>query len=118
MPAYEMRISDWSSYVCSSDLFACRLSTPAAMRRLLYAALIFALLGPMPGTVMRFPEADLTQSVAARLIAFAPSASGMLRFVRGWHLVSPHSRFGGFSTLARTKTEAGDWESTRLTSSP
>src|SRR3546814_19761501 len=77
------------------------------MRRLLYAALIFALLGPMPGTVMRFPEADLTQSVAARPIAFAPSASGMLRFVRGWHLVSPHRRFGGFSPLARTRTEAG-----------
>src|SRR3546814_21199789 len=77
------------------------------MRRILYAALSFARLGPMPGTVMRFPEADLTQSVAARPIAFAPSASGMLRFVRGWHLVCPHSRFGGFSTLARTRTEAG-----------
>ncbi len=25
-----------------------------------------------------------------------------MRFVRGWHLVSPHSRFGGFSALART----------------
>src|SRR3546814_1214731 len=26
--AYEMRISDWSSDVCSSDLIACRTATP------------------------------------------------------------------------------------------
>ncbi|QCB53369.1 esterase-like activity of phytase family protein [Sphingopyxis sp. PAMC25046] len=74
------------------------------MRRLLTAALIFAALGPMPGTVMRAPEPDLTESAAARPLAFAPEAAGTLRFVRGWHLVSPHSRFGGFSALAR---EAG-----------
>src|SRR3546814_11524010 len=72
------------------------------MRRLLTAALIFAALGPMPGTVMRFPEADLTESAAARPIAFVPSTSGMVRFVRGWPLVSPHRRFGGFSPIART----------------
>jgi hypothetical protein len=75
------------------------------MRRLLTAALIFAALGPMPGTVMRFPEVDLTESAAARPIAFAPKEEGALRFVRGWHLVSPHSRFGGFSALARTGTD-------------
>ena len=56
---------------------------------------------------MRFAKVDLTESVAARPVALAPGTSGMVRFVRGWHLVSPHSRFGGFSTLARTRTEAG-----------
>lgn len=72
------------------------------MRRLLYAALIFAALGPMPGTVQRFTEIDLTQSAAAQPIAFAPEKEGAVRFLRGWHLVSPHSRFGGFSAIART----------------
>ena len=71
------------------------------MRRLLLAALIFVALGPMPGAVMRFPETNLTQSAAARPLRFAPEEGGMMRFVRGWHLVSPHSRFGGFSALAR-----------------
>ena len=72
------------------------------MRRLLFAALIFLALGPVPGAVMRFPETDLTQAAAARPIAFAPVQEGRMRFVRGWHLVSPHSRFGGFSAIART----------------
>jgi hypothetical protein len=70
------------------------------MRRPLLAALIFLTLGPVPGTAMRFPVNDDTQEVAARPIAFAPQAPGMLRFVRGWHLVSPHSRFGGLSAVA------------------
>ena len=43
------------------------------MRRLLPAVLIFVALGPMPGTAMRFPETDLTQSAAARPIALAPA---------------------------------------------
>src|SRR3546814_17814789 len=72
------------------------------MRRLLYAALICAGLGPMPGTVQRFTEIDLTQSAAAQPSAFAPEKEGAVRFLRGWHLVSPHSRFGGFSAIART----------------
>jgi hypothetical protein len=72
------------------------------MRRLLLAALIFVAVGPVPGTVMRYPGEDLTQSAAARPLVFAPEKSGVMRFVRGWHLVSPHSRFGGFSALART----------------
>ena len=75
------------------------------MRRLLPAALIFVALGPMPGTAMRFPEENLTESAAARPIAFAPARNGALRFVRGWHLVSPHRRFGGFSALARTRAD-------------
>jgi hypothetical protein len=70
------------------------------MRRLLFAALIFVAVGPVPGTVMRFPETDRTESAAARPLVFAPETSGTMRFVRGWHLVSPHSRFGGFSALA------------------
>ncbi|HJS12606.1 esterase-like activity of phytase family protein [Sphingopyxis sp.] len=72
------------------------------MRRLLSAALIFLAVGPVPGTVMRFPEDDFTQAASARALVFPPATSGTMRFVRGWHLVSPHSRFGGFSALART----------------
>lgn len=72
------------------------------MRRLLPAALIFLAIGPLPGTAMRFPEVDLTESAAARKLLFAPTQTGPMRFERGWHLVSPHSRFGGFSAIART----------------
>ena len=72
------------------------------MRRLLPAALIFVALGPVPGTRMRFPETDLTERAEARPIIFARATSGTMRFVRGWHLVSPHGRFGGFSAIART----------------
>ena len=72
------------------------------MRRLAYAALIFLALGPVPGADMRFPEEVLDERAVARPLVFAPQTRGMLRFVRGWHLVSPHSRFGGFSALART----------------
>lgn len=71
------------------------------MRRLFFAALIFLALGPVPGTVKRFPVDNLTQRAAARPLVFAPQTTGTMRFVRGWHLVSPHSRFGGFSGLAR-----------------
>ncbi|SEH14678.1 hypothetical protein SAMN05428974_1246 [Sphingopyxis sp. YR583] len=70
------------------------------MRRLLPAALIFLAVGPVPGTVMRFPETDLTQEASAHPLAFPPASRGAMRFVRGWRLVSPHSRFGGFSALA------------------
>ncbi len=70
------------------------------MRRLLLAALIFLAVGPVPGAVVQYPEENLTQHAAARPLAFAPTKSGTMRFVRGWHLVSPHSRFGGFSALA------------------
>ena len=70
------------------------------MRRLLFAALIFVAIGPVPGTVMRLPETGGTESAAARPLVFAPETSGTMRFVRGWRLVSPHSRFGGFSALA------------------
>lgn len=69
-------------------------------RRLLFAALIFLAVGPVPGTVMHFPESDLTQSATARPLVFAPESAGMMRFVRGWRLVSPHSRFGGLSAIA------------------
>ncbi|HEV2597675.1 esterase-like activity of phytase family protein [Sphingopyxis sp.] len=79
---------------------------PRAMRRLFFAALIFLALGPVPGTTLRFPEPDLTQRAAARVLLFAPQDAGMLRFVRGWRLISPHSRFGGFSAIARTGPDA------------
>mgnify|MGYP003576946991 CR=1 FL=1 len=72
------------------------------MRRLLFAALIFLAVGPVPGTVMRSPNDDTSDRAAVRSLVFAPETSGTMRFVRGWRLVSPHSRFGGFSALART----------------
>lgn len=72
------------------------------MRRLLFAALIFLAVGPVPGAVIRYPKEDLTQSAVARPLVFAPETGGGMRFVRGWNLVSPHDRFGGFSALART----------------
>ena len=71
------------------------------MRRLIFAALIFLVLGPAPGTVQRFPVDDLTQRAAAQPLGVAPQSTGPMRFVRGWNLVSPHSRFGGFSAIAR-----------------
>lgn len=71
------------------------------MRRLLSAALIFVALGPVPGTQQRLPSVDLTsQQVAARPLRYPVGEAGMLRFVRGWHLVSPNDAFGGFSALA------------------
>jgi len=70
------------------------------MRRLLPAALVFLALGPLPGTAMRFPVPDLSQQANAHRLAMAPQAAGTMRFVRGWHLTSPNSRFGGFSGLA------------------
>lgn len=76
------------------------------MRRLLYAALIFFVLGPMPGAATRGSDEVLTQRAAARPLVFASGTDGPMRFVRGWHLVSPHSRFGGFSALARTGPDA------------
>jgi len=72
------------------------------MRRLLPAALIFLAIGPLPGADMRFPQVDLTEGGAARPLVFAPEQTGTMRFVRGWQLVSPHSRFGGFSAIERT----------------
>lgn len=72
------------------------------MRRVFFAALIFLALGPVPGTVQRFPVDNPAQRAAARPLVFAAQTSGVMRFVRGWNLVSPHSRFGGFSGIART----------------
>lgn len=93
------------------------------MRRFLPAALIFALLGPMPGTAMRFPVNDYRQEVTARPLGFAEEKAGMLRFVRGWHLTSPHSRFGGLSAVTvmapgrfQFVSDTGYW--TRLTLQP
>src|SRR3546814_15277453 len=71
------------------------------MRRLLSAALIFVALGPVPGTQQRLPSIDLTsQQVAARPLRHPVGEAGMLRFVRGWHLVSPNDPFGAYSALA------------------
>lgn len=71
------------------------------MRRPLLAVLIFLAIGPVPGTHYRFPKEDLTQSASARPLELAAVDRGMMRFVRGWQITSPHSKFGGFSALAR-----------------
>lgn len=81
--------------------FAGKRSTSAPMRRLLLAALIFLAIGPMPGTRQRTPRIDLTERVLVHPLRFPAGEAGMLRFVRGWHLSSPHSYFGGFSSVAR-----------------
>src|SRR3546814_9989533 len=70
------------------------------MRRLLPAALVFLALGPLPGAALRFPVPDLSQQASAHRLAVAPQTAGTMRFVSGWHLTSPHSRFGGLSGLA------------------
>ncbi len=72
------------------------------MRRAILALLILFFVGPMPWTVQRFPVDNHRQQVTARPLPDRPPPSGSLHFVRGWHLVSLHSRFGGFSALART----------------
>lgn len=73
----------------------------AAMRRLLLAALIFLAVGPVPGTHFRYPQESFVEAAEARALDLPPATDGIIRFRRGWHLVSPHSRFGGFSALAR-----------------
>lgn len=71
------------------------------MRRLVLAALIFLILGPVPGTVQHFVLVDRTsQHVEARPLRYPPGQTGMLRFVRGWRLVASNDAFGGFSALA------------------
>lgn len=73
----------------------------AAMRRLLFVALIFAVLGPMPGADQRLTRVDEhSQRVTAHALRYPAEGRGMLRFVRGWRLDSPNQVFGGFSALA------------------
>lgn len=71
------------------------------MRRPLFAALIFLAIGPVPGTHQRFPVDDLTQKISVQPLHLAAADGGMMRLIRGWRLDSPHSKFGGFSALAR-----------------
>lgn len=73
------------------------------MRRLLSAAAIFLILGPLPGTEQRLRVMDRTsQRIEARPLVYPAGQTGTLRFVRGWRLVSPNAMFGGFSALALT----------------
>lgn len=73
----------------------------APMRRPFLAALIFLAIGPVPGTHYRFPVDNLTQAASARPLRLAAADRGAMRFIGGWQLTSPHSKFGGFSALAR-----------------
>lgn len=71
------------------------------MRRIVPALLIFLALGPLPGTHMRFPVLQTgSQQIAARPLDYPADTAGVLRFVRGWRLVSPNQAFGGLSSLA------------------
>src|SRR3546814_6222268 len=102
------------------------------MRRLLPAVLVFLALGPLPGAAMRFQVPDFSQRASAHRLAVAPQTADAMRFVRGWRLTSPNSRFGGFSGLAMSapgrfelvsdsgwsaRFTLGDRKSTRLNSS-
>lgn len=91
------------------------------MRRLMLAVLIFLALGPVPGTRQRILVVDRTsQQVIATPLDYPADPTGMLHFVRGWHLVSPNDAFGGFSALAvigpdRFQLAADNGYRTRLT---
>ncbi len=71
------------------------------MRRLFLALVFFVTLGPLPGQAMRYAVERDDQVARALPLLFSGPQSGTLRFVQGWHLVSPNSHFGGFSALAR-----------------
>lgn len=71
------------------------------MRRLFLAALIFLALGPLPIQHVRYPTDNFVQQASARPLDVPSPDAGSLRFIRGWQLTSPHSRFGGFSGIAR-----------------
>lgn len=71
------------------------------MRRLFAALLIFLVLGPAPIRTFRYPTDNFVQQASAQPLDVSPATAGALRYVRGWHLTSPHSRFGGFSGIAR-----------------
>ncbi len=72
------------------------------MRRPLAALLIFLLLSPLPGSQYRPVRPAGAETASARPLRFPAGDAGMMRFVRGWRLVSPYRDFGGFSALART----------------
>ncbi|WP_338424259.1 esterase-like activity of phytase family protein [Sphingopyxis kveilinensis] len=71
------------------------------MRRIVLAALIFLAIGPVPMQTVRYTKDNFVQQASARPLEVLPASAGTLRFVRGWQLMSPHSRFGGFSAVAR-----------------
>lgn len=77
------------------------LPNAAAMRRLFLGFLLFVALGPLPGRAVRYAVQRDDQVARAIPVHFSGRPSGALRFVQGWQLVSPNSRFGGFSALAR-----------------
>ena len=73
------------------------------MRRALAAILIFLLVGLAPATDQRLTKVDKSsQRITAIALDQPATATGMLRFVRGWRLESPNPVFGGFSALAVT----------------
>lgn len=71
------------------------------MRRIFLAALIFLAIGPVPMQTVRYTKDNFVQQASARPLDVRPASAGALHFVRGWQLTSPHSRFGGFSAVAR-----------------
>lgn len=76
-------------------------------RRILLSLLIFVAIGPVFGAHQHQVIENRSQSIAAQPVglAAAPPAQtrlGALTFVEGWHLTSPHSRFGGISGMVMT----------------
>src|SRR3546814_9926975 len=109
MPAYELRISDWSSDVCSSDLARRRGAPPAALcagepvgagnRRAMTAL-------PVPAGLRQW-----TLALATALLLHA----GLL--VMFHHLVHGGAADVGLRGIAVGLPPAGDRKSTRLNSS-
>lgn len=71
------------------------------MRRIVLATLIFLAIGPVPMQTVRYTQDNFVQQAFARPLDARQDPAGALHFVRGWQLTSPHSRFGGFSAVAR-----------------
>src|SRR3546814_9481767 len=71
--AYEMRISDWSSDVCSSDLSAWARTIRQDMRAARRVDIIAAYFCPTPGMLRRFDKAGIKRGSRVRIITAGKS---------------------------------------------
>jgi hypothetical protein len=73
------------------------------LRRILIAILLFALLGPLPGS-LRWPVVNATRVVSVQPLVLPESdlRFGPFALAEAWVLSSRNPRFGGFSGLATT----------------
>src|SRR3546814_15739155 len=65
--AYEMRISDWSSDVCSSDLLLTGYVPQTGSRRMLITALLLAAMAPSPAATVATTRAAYTKCLRTDL---------------------------------------------------